>query len=691
MQKKHIQQINAKRESGLFNYLLILTSLFILVEISSFIQSSELYLGEFKLVADRLKVPGSIAPGIVYFFLVQLTLHLFFVFFVWSLARLMGIALHCSWKMTEKIGFYLWVLSLSIVLLANQIYYPNSKFAYLMNVLINTWLAKFLFIIAMLMMGMAFLVACWGLLKKAPKFTMGIIGLLVVAIFLQYRPVPSVVKDAATAARPNIILIGIDSLRPDFLGYFGYEKITPHLDAFLDQSAVFSDALTPIARTFPSWVSILTGEYPKHNGVRFNLAQMNNFKWQRTLPTQLHREGYETIFATDETRFSNIDERFGFDKIVTPPIGFNDFVLGAMNDFPIANLFVNTSIGKYLLPYSYGNRPAYKTYNPDTFLDLLAPTLAQPRTKPLFLIVHFCLPHYPYIWGEQKLAVKSLQNYQASVQRMDKLFNDFLALLQQNKLLEQSMVVVLSDHGEAIELPGDRVTAADLFVPGNDNKNHILPHFYPKSFDYEEINQSAGHGTDILGLSQYHSVLAFRFYGDEKNQNRSIPGRVSLLDIKPTVLAKLHLPPDQNDDGYALLNSILGQGSVARSKQDFFMETDFSPQSIRSVHPEARDLLFEGIDFFQVDPITTRITVKKTMAKLIITSKQYANLSGDWILALYPQSLTTMTPILVNLATGEWTNDLRTPFAKQSPASRMLKALKEFYGADVTSVQNIPA
>ena len=71
-----------------------------------------------------------------------------------------------------------------------------------------------------------------------------------------------------------------------------------------------------------------------------------------------------------------------------------------------------------------------------------------------------------------------------------------------------SIVILLSDHGEALELSGDRVTEPDLFVS---DTTKMIPHFYPSSVTEEQVNQSAGHGTDVLGLTQYHTVLAFRF------------------------------------------------------------------------------------------------------------------------------------------------------------------------------------
>jgi hypothetical protein len=74
------------------------------------------------------------------------------------------------------------------------------------------------------------------------------------------------------------------------------------------------------------------------------------------------------------------------------------------------------------------------------------------------------------------------------------------------------------------------------------------------------------------------------------------------------------------------------------------------------------------------------------MLERIISSKQYADFYGPWVLALYPQDKQSMMPILVNLETGEWTDDLRTPFAKNAPTSLMLDALNSFFKEDLKEI-----
>jgi arylsulfatase A-like enzyme len=675
------------KQGGLLLSLLVLTFFLLLAEISFSIKFSAIYFGDFKLIANHLTVPWRVVlPGILFYFFSQLLLHIAFALLIWGIARFAGRALNCSWNITEKIGVSLWVIALLSIIFANGLFYPNSKFAYVLLSMIPTRITELLFTITFLIITAMIALALFGLVLSITQQRKYIIlvlsgGLASLIGFYCYPKAPGI-TDAGTAQKPNIIIIGLDSVRPDFLGFFGYTKVTPHIDRFLNRATVFSESLTPLARTYPSWVSLLTGVYPKLNTIRTNLADQKKLDLSEILPVLLKQEGYKTLFATDETRFSNIDQRYGFDELVTPPMGFNDFLLGSLNDFPLSNLVLNTKIGQYLFPYSYGNRAVFTTYHPDSFLKLLQPKLATPRTQPLLLITHFCLPHFPYGWAGLPVKKVKLRHYQASIARVDQQFYDYMKMLKKNKLLEHSIVILISDHGESVELPGDRITDPELFIAGESNKKSEVPHFYPPSSAHEKVNMSGGHGTDVLGLSQYHTLLAFKTFGLKPNQVKIVPGIVSLMDIKPTLLEYLNLPFGRAN-GNSLQNYIFGDKKYVDTRHDFFVESDFSPEAIRSVHPEERQVLFEGIDYFQIDPKSARIVVRESMYKMILSSKQYANYYGSWVLALYPQKNKIMIPILVNLKTGEWTNDLTTDFAKNSPVEHMFTALRLFFNDDI--------
>lgn len=658
-----------QKSNHLFFYLVLLTAFFILIQVSFFIQWSDFYLGDYLLIAHHIKIPTVVLPGILFFFASQLLLHLFFVSIVWYASIIIGKAFKLSTGRLEMLGIVIWFLSITTILLANYCFYPNSKFAKCISWYVSPALAKGLFVFFLGLLFSAFVLAVYNSSKKIK------LGVLIVALTFScgyyFNNQTNIINKSE---RPNIIIIGIDSLRPDFITFFGGKNSTPQLDSFLKEASVFDQAYTPLARTYPAWVSILSGEYPMQNGVRFNLSSVEpNFN--RMLPAILQQQGYHTFFATDESRFSNIDHRFGFDYVIAPPVGFNDFMLGTMNDFPISNLLVNSAIGKYFFPNSYANRAVFNLYDPDLFLKQVADGIKKENQRPLFIAIHFCLPHFPYFWGREQASEVSLTNYRAALVRADKQFGDFLKILKENKLLEHSIIVVLSDHGEALELPGDRVTAAHYFVPGKNNLKKIINRFYPPSVDYEAVNQSAGHGTDVLGLSQYKTLLAFRLYGLEQNQKKRFSERVSLLAIKPTLLNLGHLTKTSENS----LSRIILHGKENLNASDFFIESDFAPAAIHTVHPETRKLLFQGIDFFQINSGTGKISIKPHMADLILSSKQYAVFHGPWILALYPQEHGYRIPILVNLATHYWTNDLTTDFAKKSPAKTMLAKLNEFY------------
>lgn len=678
---------------SIFYYLLLLTVFFISLEISFVIQTNGFELSDVRLITHAITIPTTIIPGIVFFVLAQLALHLAFCMVITLITIAIANLLHLTATRTLYLGVGIWFIALLTLLVANQCYFPNSKFADLTALFLpsHRWAKLTLIILLMICTNLLILavVSCLDRLRRRQQqwlFVLtgivAIVSLLLSHPWHHHHPHPLMDKHAD---KPNVIVIGFDSLRPDFLSFFGNETMTPWFDHFLSEATVFSETVTPLARTFPSWSSILTGAYPRQNGVRFNLAQQQHLDLSHSLPALLHAHGYDTVFATDETRFSNIDKNFGYDQIITPPMGLNDFILGTFNDFPLSNLIVNTWLGRWLFPHSYANRPVFVTYEPDSFIHLLTPALQQNRQRPLFLTVHFCLTHHPYIWAG--LSAKHYgvrERYEASVRRVDKQIQTFFALLKRYHYLDHAIVVLLSDHGEALELPGDRVTEAENFIKSPHEE--AVPKFYPPSAEHEHVNQSAGHGTDVLGISQYHTLLAFKYYGKNWQKPSINTGVVSLLDVKPTILEILGIkdlnpsPPYAGKSLYAVLR---GERTGALTHQHIFLESDFSPAAIRTVYPEMRQVMLEGLDIFQVDPVTTRLTVKESMGMMIIHSKQYADIYEDWILALYPQDQAVRMPILVNLRTGLWTNDLSSSFARHSPAAKMLIALKLFYGEEL--------
>jgi arylsulfatase A-like enzyme len=117
-------------------------------------------------------------------------------------------------------------------------------------------------------------------------------------------------------ARPNIVLVLIDTLRADRLSCYGHARRTsPCIDSIADEGALYERAISAAAWTPPSHASIFTGAYPSRHGV--DLSHLILDSGLDPLPEILRRHGYRTFgvssnyWLSRETRFDR-----GFDHFV---------------------------------------------------------------------------------------------------------------------------------------------------------------------------------------------------------------------------------------------------------------------------------------------------------------------------------------------------------------------------------------
>jgi arylsulfatase A-like enzyme len=122
---------------------------------------------------------------------------------------------------------------------------------------------------------------------------------------------------AAPAAKPNVLFILCDDLRPDALGAYGSAHVkTPHIDALAKSGVRFANAFCTTSLCSPSRASILTGLYAHRHGVRDNFTELpaNLPHW----PGRLKAAGYQTAYVGKWHMGENNDEpRPGFDWFVT--------------------------------------------------------------------------------------------------------------------------------------------------------------------------------------------------------------------------------------------------------------------------------------------------------------------------------------------------------------------------------------
>jgi arylsulfatase A-like enzyme len=210
----------------------------------------------------------------------------------------------------------------------------------------------------------------------------------------------------------NIVLITVDTLRPDHLGCYGYAKPTsPTIDDLAARSVVFTDAYSQAGWTLHSVATILTGRYPQEHGA-------TDFHWSLdarlpTLSTILRSKGYDTAGYVSHV-------------MLTPTYGFGDGF--SHYDFSVLDI---------------GHPHDVSTSKELT--DLALQGLRRMK-EPYFLWVHYFDPHFAYLShaGFESFGSDDLGRYDSEIA-----FTDYhIARLLRNIDTKNTVVVFTADHGE---------------------------------------------------------------------------------------------------------------------------------------------------------------------------------------------------------------------------------------------------
>lgn len=463
-------------------------------------------------------------------------------------------------------------------------------------------------------------------------------------------------------ARPNVVLIGIDSLRPDYLRSNGAPfSVTPNLDQVLAQSTIFSDTLSTQPHTFPATVSILTGQWPTRNGARGNLFPPNLINSRASMAHAFRKAGYQTIFAMDETRFANIDERYGFDRLVGPPMGILDFMMSITADNVLVNLTTNSTIGRWLFPAIYGNRAIDYVYDPRSFTHLVDGALDQSDTRPLFLYVHLCAGHWPYrsmsLYQDDNYGqllkgtyVDGSQNYLRALGDVDAQLGHVLGKLTDKGLLNNTILVTFSDHGEDFSMAKDVLNNQD---------------------GQPATNLVNGHGGSAFRAPQTQVLLAMRRYGSNAFDKAKITAPASLVDIAPTLFDLVGLPKAANDfDGVSLARFATGHGNQDLENRIRYIESSFFPGALNTKHIDAVNVLDEVAKMYEFTP-AGRVQVRDNYIDLQISRRQRAAQRGEWIVATREDDLASA--IVINRKKNAWWPIDKAP--KEAPSADLMESL----------------
>ena len=253
---------------------------------------------------------------------------------------------------------------------------------------------------------------------------------------------------------PNLLVVSLDTLRADHLGCYGYERDTsPQLDALAAQGVLFEHVRSHSPKTGPSHMSLFTGLLPDAHGVR-NLDVDGNRRLSPNVPTLarlLHEAGWRTAafhgggHVSQELGFDDGFERFEGPGGVETNVGRALEAMAGFGDDPFFVFLHTYEIhDPYTPPDAYRQRfvdPDYAgrvTYSRDGLRSAAMGNWEQQHE--LFWM--------RVDWTSEADRQQLVDLYDAGIAYADDQLGRLLAGLDALGLADDTLVVVLSDHGE---------------------------------------------------------------------------------------------------------------------------------------------------------------------------------------------------------------------------------------------------
>jgi arylsulfatase A-like enzyme/glycosyltransferase involved in cell wall biosynthesis len=448
---------------------------------------------------------------------------------------------------------------------------------------------------------------------------------------------PAPVNPSRPKNRPNILMIGSDTLRADRVdGSYGRE-VAPFLKSMAARDTLFTQCYVPCARTAPSLLSLLTGCWPHRFGVRDNFVPDAGARLPvETLPHLLKQHGYNTAALADWCGADMGKFDLGFDYADVPEDQWNIklFIRQGPKDLRLfLSLFARNRFGKYFLPeiYYLGSVPQTDEIGLEA-RHLISHLAAQDQS--FFLNIFFSTTHgpfgseYPYYTrfadpdyqGESKFVMARVSDpweiirrqaepreafdldqiinlYDGCVTRFDDEVRRIMEHLDRSGLAENTIVVVYSDHG----------------------------------MEFFE-NNTWGQGNSATSDVSSRIPLLIRVPGLARGHNVTQP--VRSIDLAPTLLELVGIERAQAMDGVSLNAFMHGPGS--QPDRNVFSETGIWLTDLPGT-PDGHMRYPNLLDLLTVRDITTgTISLKPEFEDIVVRAKDRMIRHGRWKLVYQP-------------------------------------------------------
>lgn len=447
-------------------------------------------------------------------------------------------------------------------------------------------------------------------------------------------PVPG---KAGSRDRPNILLIGSDTMRADRLGISGHPRaLTPRLDELARRGTWFETCYVPCGRTAPSLVSLFTGTWPQKHGIRDNFVGDDETDLGiPALPALLATAGYHTAAISDWCGADLGKFNFGFQETDLPEDSWNlHYMLrqGPKDLRLFLSLFLRNRLGKCVLPeiYYLGGVPCTDLLGADVRARL---SRAAAGSQPFLLNAFFSTTHppfgseYPYYTkyadpgytGPSKFAMARLTDpfeiirrqgepkkefdldqilalYDGCVRRFDDEVGRLLDHLAACGLADRTIVVIYSDHG----------------------------------MDFFE-HDTWGQGNSVTG--DYSARIPLIVLDPRQDGGHRVEGIVRSVDLTPTLLelAGIAIPPEM--EGVSLAACLAGAPppELPAYNETGIWLTDLPGTTTDHLHYPG---LFEILEV--PDRKTGTIAVKPEYRDRITSAKDRMIRVGNWKLTYQP-------------------------------------------------------